>query len=99
MNVAVSIEAIWFSCNHNVRREVKPLNVVGSMKVILLVAKFKFKSVVNPVNVAGRNSFIGLSKLSKVCLYDNPISLLMPLQLDSLCSMNFNCFVYILSKC
>ncbi len=43
----------WFICNHNVRREVKPLNVVGSIKVILLVAKYKSWRDVRPVNAVG----------------------------------------------
>ena len=46
-----------------------------------------------------KNALIGLSKLEALCLYNNPISYLIPDQLNDVFSMNKNCKVYTTTRC
>ena len=46
-----------------------------------------------------KNALVGLSKLEKLCLNDNPISDIFPDSLDELYSTNPKCKVYVLTKC
>jgi len=53
----------------------------------------------NKIKSFNDNTLIGLSKLNKVCLYNNPISIQSPTTLGNICNMNPNCQVFISSKC
>jgi hypothetical protein len=46
-----------------------------------------------------RNIFVGLNKLEKVCLFDNPISAMFPTYLKPLCDSNPYCKIKITEKC
>jgi len=46
-----------------------------------------------------KNALFGLKYLKKVCLFQNPIAVLFPESLASICDGNFNCKVFIDSKC
>ena len=53
----------------------------------------------NQIVSVDKNSLVGLNKLEKVCINNNPISTFFPHLLDGICSTNSKCVVSIAEKC
>ena len=53
----------------------------------------------NNIVVFDLNSLVGLNKLLKVCIYNNPISKYFPEKLQKICETNPNCIVKISETC
>jgi len=86
-----SLRTLWSNKNTINQIEEDLFKGLSNLKEIILES--------NKIISFNKNALIGLSKLNKVCLYDNPISVQFPEFLSNICIMNPNCQVYILSSC
>ena len=53
----------------------------------------------NEIVQFGKNELVGLNQLELVCLFNNPLSILIPASLSDLCSTNPKCIINTESNC
>jgi hypothetical protein len=82
---------VWLQNNKIYKIEEELFKGLSNLNQIILES--------NKIISFDKYALVGLKILTKVCLYDNPISVQFPASLCNICSMNLNCQVYISSKC
>ena len=77
-------------------------NRITDISVDLFKSLFQLKVLSlesNEIVVFNKNSLLGLASLTKVCLFNNPISINFPNSLKDVCKYNSNCKVFINKSC